>query len=97
MTKLLGANWQTTLWGSISSLSIAIAATPALVAFLPDQIENWVRGFAGLVAAVSGVKFALEAKSKNVTGGVVAQTSDGSVAVAPSSSVLETKQAEPKP
>jgi len=80
MSKLFGANWQTTLWGGIFALSTAIATSPALVEFLPDAIEGWVRGLAGVIVAVSGLKFAKEAKSKDVTGGVVQQTASGAPA-----------------
>ena len=100
MTKLFGANWQTTVWGSVSAICVAIAATPALVAFLPDSVEGYVRGVSALIAAVAGVGFATRAKDKNVTGGIVQQTSDGSVASQvsqiDSSSVQETKTSEPK-
>lgn len=101
MNKILGANWETTLWGGIFALSAAIAASPTLIAFLPDSIEGYVRGFAGLVVAGSGLKFAVEAKSRNVTGGTVQQTTEGCVASrssqAESSAVIETQQASPKP
>src|SRR5437868_6376193 len=80
MKKLLGANWQTTLWGGIFAVSTAIAASPTLVSFLPERAQNYVRGFAGIIVAASGVKFAIEAKSRNVTGGTVQQTASGDVA-----------------
>ncbi len=77
-------------------LSGAIALYPQSVAFLPDNIEGYVKGIAGLIALVSGGAFAAKVKDKNVTGGTVQQTADGSVAQTPSSAVIETKQAEPK-
>jgi hypothetical protein len=100
MNKLLGANWQTTLWGWITLLCGAIALYPNSVAFLPDDIEGYVKGFAGLIALVTGGAFAAKVKDKNVTGGTVQQTADGSVAShnsqMTSDAVSTTKEATPK-
>lgn len=96
MTKLFGANWLTTMWGWITVAAGAIYLYPNSVAFLPDSIEGYVKGIAGLIAVITGGAFAATVKSKNVTGGTVQQTANGSVAQAPSSAVIETKQAEPK-
>ena len=100
MAKIFGANWQTTVWGSVSAICVAIAASPALLAFLPDSIEGYVRGVAGLIAAAAGIGFAARAKDKDVTGGMVQQTANGAVASGiaqtDSSSVQDTKTSEPK-
>lgn len=99
MTKLFGANWRTSLWGYITLICAAIVAVPTVIDFLPDSIENYVRGFAGLIALVSGGAFVRNVKDKSVTGGTVQQTAEGQVASIGSqmsSSVLETKTARPK-
>jgi hypothetical protein len=100
MTKLLGANWSTTVSGVIFTLAIAIAADPKLISFLPDEWEGTVTGICGLIAVVAGGTFAYQVKSKNVTGGTVQQTSTGAVASIgsqeQSSSVIETRQARQK-
>ncbi len=101
MNKLLGANWQTTVWGWVTLLAGAIALYPQSVDFLPDSIKGYVKGIAGLIALVTGATFAAKVKDKNVTGGTIQQTADGSTASrsaqAQSSSVIETKQAAPTP
>ncbi|XHR30400.1 MAG: hypothetical protein ACFUZC_07525 [Chthoniobacteraceae bacterium] len=71
MNTILGANWRTTLIGWIAVLASAIAINPSLVSFLPETIRNYVTGFAGILAVVSGGTFAAQAKDKNVTGGSV--------------------------
>lgn len=100
MNRLFGANWQTTLWGYITLTAGAITFAPGAVAFLPDDVEGYVKGVSGLITLVSGGVFVSKVKDKNVTGGTVQQTADGSVAShldqSASSSVTETKQAEPK-
>ena len=100
MTKIFGANWLSTLWGWITVGAAAIALTPQSVAFLPDTLENYVKGICGLIAVVSGGAFAVVVKSRNVTGGVVQQTVDGAIASLTaqidSSSVQDTKTAMPQ-
>ena len=71
MNTILGANWRTTLSGWIAVLASAIAINPALVAFLPEAVRNYVTGIAGILAVVSGGTFAAQAKDKQVTGGTV--------------------------
>lgn len=98
--KLLGANWRTTLWGSITVAATAITANPLAVAFLPDSIEGYVRGCAGVIALVAGGVFVANVKDKQVTGGVIQQTADGAVAgnsaQLESASVADTITAKPK-
>jgi len=100
MNKLLGANWSTTVSGAIFTLAIAIAADPKLISFLPDSWESTVQGICGLLAVLAGGTFAYQVKSKNVTGGTVQQTADGSVASPmsqrESASVVTTNQAVSK-
>lgn len=80
MSKLFGANWWTTLWGSITAIAGVISAKPDLVAFLPDRYETTVSGIAALITAVSGIIFAHGVKSKEVTGGTIQQTASGAPA-----------------
>ena len=101
MTKLFGANWWTTLWGWITLAAGAIAVQPEIIGFLPDSWEPTVKGLAVFIMVVAGGTFAVGVKSKNVTGGTIQQTADGAIASRfsneQSSSVIETKQAAPKP
>ncbi len=99
MTKILGANWPTTLSGGLFTVAIGITADPHLIAFLPASWQGSTQGICGLIALLSGGAFAYQAKSKNVTGGTVQQTADGAVAATPlsaSTSVIETVKADPK-
>jgi hypothetical protein len=80
MNKLFGANWWTTVWGSITTVSAAIAIKPELIAFLPDNYEPTVSGVAVFIFVLSGGVFAHGVKSKNVTGGTVQQTASGAPA-----------------
>jgi hypothetical protein len=80
MSKLFGANWQTTMWGFITLAAGAISLNPHLTDFLPDSVNGYVKGIAGIIAVISGGAFSLKVKDKNVTGGSVAQTVNGNVA-----------------
>ena len=71
MNSILGANWRTTLTGWITVLASALVIKPDLVAFLPEPVRNYVLGFAGIVAVVSGGTFAVQSKDRNVTGGTI--------------------------
>lgn len=96
MTKLFGANYWTTLWGFITVAAGAISARPDIIAFLPDSWEPTVSGVALLITVIAGGVFAVGVKSRNVTGGTVAQTKDGAVAAIPSTAVIETVKAPEK-
>ena len=78
MNTILGANWRTTLTGWVAVIASAIAINPSLVAFLPESIRNYITGFAGILAVVSGGTFATQAKDKNVTGGSVSNDAGNS-------------------
>jgi len=80
LSKIFGPNWRSSSSGIATVVAvctaIAIHSDPALVAFLPDGIENYVLGISKLVAVVSGIIFALTVKDAAVTGGTVAQTNE---------------------
>lgn len=103
LTKWFGANWKT----SISGIGSAVFGLLTLLAALPYQLgdiatiippEYKAKIFLYGAAATSALRIwnSLQQKDKSVTGGVVQQTANGSVAQATSSSVIETKQAAPK-
>lgn len=73
LESTLGANWRTTVSGSLFVVAGGIAARPDLVAFLPDGVRGYVVGGATLIAFLSGGTFAHCAKDKQVTGGSVQQ------------------------
>lgn len=101
MSKLFGANWQTTLTGGLQAVFSALV-TGALTFpsnwHDPRQVGLF---FLVLVGTFFGITFAANAKDKKVTGGLVQQTADGAVAAhdaqMQSASVSDTKLAEPKP
>lgn len=108
MTKLLGANWKT----SVSGIGSALVGLLTMLAALPYDLGNiatvispaWKGKIVtvGVVATLAlRVWNSLQQKDKNVTGGVIQQTADGAVASrasqVESSAVIETKQAAPKP
>lgn len=71
LEKYFGENWRTTFWGGITGVAMAIAAYPDSVAFLPDNIEGYIKGFAGLITLVTGGKFLThiaDAKKNNKEG-----------------------------
>jgi hypothetical protein len=80
LSKIFGPNWRSSSSGIATVVAvctaIAIHSDPALVAFLPDGVENYVLGISKLVAVVSGIIFALTVKDAAVTGGTVAQTNE---------------------
>lgn len=101
MNKVFGANWWTTLWGFITVAAGAIAVRPEIIKFLPESWQSTISGVSLFITVVAGGVFSVGVKSKNVTGGMVQQTADGSVAnpVAVggvSKSVADTIKAEPK-
>lgn len=97
MTKIFGANYWTTLWGFITVAAGAIAIQPEIIAFLPDSWEPTVKGLAVFIMVISGGTFAVGVKSKNVTGGTVQQTADGSASAKATPAVIETLNAPSKP
>jgi hypothetical protein len=74
--KLLGPNWETTVWGTVTAVCGAVAAQPELLDFLPPDTKEKVHGVATFIAVVSGTAFAAKVKSANVTGGNVAATKE---------------------
>jgi len=79
--KWLGVNWRTTLWGYITLVSMVIAANPFSIDFLPDEIEKYVKGFASLIAIISGGATVSNMKDKQVTGGQVPSTHEAAVRI----------------
>ncbi len=103
MTKIFGANWKTSLSGigsAIFGLLTMLAALPydlgSIATVIPVEWKSKLVTIGVVATLVLRVWNSMLQKDKNVTGGTVQQTADGSVAVAPSSSVIETKQAEPQ-
>lgn len=76
--KLFGPNWRSSTSGIVTVVAVATAfaihGDNSLVAFLPDKVEEYIIGFAKLIAVVSGIIFALTVKDAVVTGGTVPQT-----------------------
>lgn len=76
--KLFGPNWRSSSSGIVTVVAVATAfvihGDNSIVAFLPDKLEEYIIGFAKLIAVVSGVVFALTVKDASVTGGTVPQT-----------------------
>lgn len=76
--KLFGPNWRSSTSGIITVIAVSSAfvihGDNSIVAFLPDKLEEYIVGFAKLIAVVSGVVFALTVKDAAVTGGTVPQT-----------------------
>ncbi len=64
MEEIFGADWRTSLWGSVMLIALAINQTPTIIDFLPDAAEIWVRGISGIIVIASGLKFVSEAKDK---------------------------------
>jgi hypothetical protein len=78
--KLFGPNWRSSTSGIVTVVAVSTAfvihGDNSIVAFLPDKLEEYIVGFAKLIAVVSGVVFALTVKDAAVTGGKVAQTKE---------------------
>ncbi len=76
MERIFGINWRTSLSGYITLVSVAIAANPLSIDFLPDELEKYIKGFAGLIALISGTAMVHNTKDRNVTGGTVPSTNE---------------------
>jgi len=64
LEEIFGADWRTTIWGSIMLIALAINQTPTIIDFLPDAAETWIRGISGILVVASGFKFVSETKDK---------------------------------
>ena len=106
MSKILGANWKTSVSGigaAIFTMLGAIAALPysfgEIASLMPPQWKGRV-AVAGFAAGfILKVWNAIQQKDKSVTGGVIQQTADGSIAdpeklKGVSQSVADTQKAE---
>jgi hypothetical protein len=87
MSKILGANWQTTVSGigtAIFSILTGLAALPYtmgdLATIIPPEYKAKVFFWSAIATAVLKVWNSIQQKSKNVTGGSVQQTVNGAVA-----------------
>jgi hypothetical protein len=90
LEKLFGANWRTSLSGTVTLVSAAVAFKPELINFIhPQGLHDWIAGICGIIAFVSGGAFVLAAKDKKVTGGSVQQTVGGNVAAEGTQSLVD--------
>jgi hypothetical protein len=100
LSKILGANWKTT----VSGIGSALFAALTVLAALPDELGDISMIFppeykhyivvAGLIGT-TGLRIwsSLVQKDRNVTGGNTAQTLDGSVAAKGTATLVDiTKQ-----
>jgi len=80
LSKLFGPNWRSSTSGIITVIAVTTAfvihGDNSIVSFLPDKLEEYIVGFAKLIAVVSGVVFALTVKDSHVTGGDIPQTAE---------------------
>lgn len=107
MTKLLGANWRTTVSGigtaittflfALSTISLTPEAQTVIGFLSPEQKKTVAIGSA-LAALAFRFWNSVVQKDRNVTGGTTQQTASGAVAagVIPSSAVADTRQARPQ-
>lgn len=79
MAKLFGANWKTTVTGGLQAVIGAIAM--GTLTFPSDwkNPQQVALFFLVLAGTFFGVKFAMTAKDKEVTGGTTQQTVSGAV------------------
>lgn len=80
MSKIFGANWQTTVWGGLQAIFTAIVMGTLT---FPDDWSDHKKVAIFIGACIStffGVTFAVKAKSREVTGGTKQQTANGSLA-----------------
>ena len=73
-------NWRSSTSGIVTVIAVTTAfvihGDNSIVSFLPDKLEEYIVGFAKLIAVVSGVVFALTVKDSHVTGGNIPQTAE---------------------
>lgn len=94
---LLGANWKTSLSGFVAILSAIIHGKPETIQWIPEPFRTFVWSASEYVFFAGAATFVANVKDKRVTGGTVQQTSTGAASAEPSTSVTDTKAAEPKP
>ena len=80
LANLFGPNWRSSTSGIVTVIAVTTAfvihGDNSIVSFLPDKLEEYIVGFAKLIAVVSGVVFALTVKDSHVTGGNIPQTAE---------------------
>ena len=72
--KIFGSNLWARIWGVITLLSAAIATKPAIIGFIPASWQEYVVGFSGFIAFVTGGAFVASVKGANTTGGTIANS-----------------------
>jgi len=102
--RLLGANWKTTLsmWGATLMGALTFIASlsydqgPLSMVFSPEY-KPIITKVAGIAAIILFFYNGVQQKSKNVTGGNVQQTEDGSLAKPGTQTLVDlTRQSPPK-
>ena len=79
MTRILGANWITTVFGWLAILACAIHFDPTLAAFLPESVAKYVVGFSGWIAVLFAGITVSKVKDARVTGGVKPATFEAEI------------------
>jgi hypothetical protein len=83
----MGANWQTTLSGIGAALFMALTFLAGasyqlgdIATVIPPRVKGWLMGASLVATVILKIWNAMAQKSKNVTGGNVAQTPNGDIA-----------------
>lgn len=74
-----GANWRTTVFGTLSAVSLFIVGNPDLISGVIGNTDLSKRIFS-VAALIAGYLAFSRAKDKNVTGGTVQQDMNGKTA-----------------
>src|SRR5437660_5108997 len=99
MARIFGANWTTTLSGYLTLMFAAIYTQPELIHWVPEPEQGIIWNISKYLAGAGFLTLVHQTKSKNVTGGNIQQTLDGSLAPATKQPLVDaTKSAtESKP
>lgn len=77
--KLLGENWRIKIWGGFTALLGFIALNPDSINFLPESIQVYVKGVAGMVALYTANKAANSTADKKEVEQIKSEVYDSSV------------------